>query len=643
MKINKFKNADNMKQVLLFLITLSIVTPAFSQQGNTDHLLWFSGKLIKPNVLLTSTGDTIFYNPQKQQIKRVSKSGMGKQFDGMLAELNQTSKRIDEAIKEMTKSLPKPLLPDMAAAVTQAYADVEKQWKPLLSNTYTLPEGGFNIASMMINGKGGPNFSFDEEEDPIEAVLEKIRAFMAKHKNDDLSNLLPLPPRYNFSYCFPCDSIASQRYEKEKDRFIAEIMGAENELYNEALKVCRYIQLMHNTALNEPKYEKVRKQHDEAWAFHDFTLQRAAKRAVLLLDKYKTDPYRLGAVFDFVLMTDRRLQLLGARQETAFGNMNYWTDVMQTWHNFFLNAFNENDYTIALNIRTILKLERARQLIGLGKTDRDMLTELMKFNQFKLNSNITAKVSGNGVYVMGHVRGDNWFYAIPDANTCRLNWALAATTVDRTAKYKLLAAELSNGGKYVGTKDWQSQPPVFKMDFCYKEGEEVADTIFANTFHPEGFREKWLFPPPADVMEVETVSGILMSSFIDVERIQEEAKLLNKDKIEKMQKDMQDKYAKLAVANPSAMVNMSQKMQADMEKLNREIRELLAKANPLKYIFTPQVNNKTKEILKERLNGKEIFPEHSALEYAWFHLTMEHDPDGPHPLNVYSFNNLIQR
>jgi hypothetical protein len=632
-----------MKQVLLFLITVSIVTPAFSQQDKPDHLLWFSGKLIKPNVLLTSIGDTIYYNPKKSEIKRVSKSGMGKQFDGMLTELNQTSKRIDEATKEMTKSLPKPLLADMVAAVKQAYADVEKQWKPLLSNIYTLPEGDFTMAPKMVNGKGGPHFSFDEEEDPFEETLKKIREFVAKHKDDDLGSLLPVPPRYNFSYCFPCDSIASQRYEKEKDRFIAEIMEADNELYNEALKMCGFIQRKFVNELGKPENAAIKKQHDEAMDFHDWVLQRAAKRAVLLLEKYKNDPYRLGAAFDFVIIIDRRLQLLGARKETAFGDMNYWPEVMQTWHTFFLNVFNEKDYTIALNIRTILRLERSRQLLGLGKTDKEMLTELMKFNQFKLNSNITAKVSENGEFVMGHVRGDNWFYAIPDAKACRLNWTLAATTVDRTAKYKLLTAELSNGGRYVGTKDWQSQPPVFKMDFCYKEGEEIADSIFANTFHPEGFREKWLFPPPAGVVEVETVSGVLMSSFIDVERMQEEAKPLNKDKIEKMQKELQDKYAKLAVANAGAMVNMSQQMQDDMEKLNREIRELLAKANPLKYIFTPKVNNKTTGILKERLNGNEIFPEHTKLEYAWFHLTMEHDPDGPYPLNVYSINNLLQR
>lgn len=102
-------------------------------------------------------------------------------------------------------------------------------------------------------------------------------------------------------------------------------------------------------------------------------MQRAAKRAVLLLDKYKHDPYRLGAVMEFVLSADRQIQLLGVREETAFGNMYYWEDVIKTFDDFFLNAFKEKDYTIALNIRTILAHEGTNQLLGLGKGEKKYL------------------------------------------------------------------------------------------------------------------------------------------------------------------------------------------------------------------------------------------------------------------------------
>ena len=167
------------------------------------------------------------------------------------------------------------------------------------------------------------------------------------------------------------------------------------------------------------------------------------------------------------------------------------------------------------------------------------------------------------------------------------------------------------------------------MDFCYVEGAKVADSILAHTFHPEGFREQWKYPDPTGVMEVEQVSGILMVCFLDMKRAKQEAEALSKGMLEKKKQELQSKFAKIDKTNINAQMDMALKMQTELEKLNREIQEMVIKANPLKYVFTPEVKNKSSEILKERLDGKEIFPENGAIEYAWFHLTMEHDPAGP--------------
>lgn len=631
-----------MKKWMFLLIGTFFAATGFSQQNNADHLLWYTGKLVKPNVLLTETGDTIYYNPQKRQVKRISKSGTGKKFDAMFAELNTTSKRIEQTVNQMKSSLPGPLLPDMHAAITRAYTDLANEWKPLLSNTFTLPEGELPVNAQTVNAKGGPN-SFFEEVDPYEAVINKVRAFLETHGNDDLG-LLPEPPRYNYAYCFPCDSIATGRYEKEKDRFHAAVMGLYTDLQIEVLTMCQQIQRTYGQALYKPENEGIKKQHDEAFAFYEFYMQTAAKKAVLLVDKYKNDPYRIPAVLEFVLSTDRLLQLQGSSGASAFGNMDYWFPMMNTLYGFFSNKLKEKDYTVGLNVNAILRFERTNQLLGILKEKgHQLFDDLMKFNQFKLTSNITAKLGNDDGHIMGHVRGDNWFYAIPDATTCRLNWTFAHSNTNRIARYKLLAAEMVGAPvEYVGTKEWQSQLPVIKMDFCYKEGEEIVDSILAYTFHPEGFREQWKFPDPVGVTEVEQVSGILMSCFLDVERAKQEAEALNKEKIEKMKKEMQDKYMKLAGNRATDMSKMTIKMQADMEKLTREIREMLAKSNPLTYVFTPQLNNKTAAIFKERLNGKELFPENGAIVYAWFHLNMDHDPDGPYPLYVELFNWLLQ-
>lgn len=631
-----------MKKAFFFLIQVCIVTAVSSQAKDPDHLLWYKGKLLKPNVLLTTVGDTVFYNQQKRQVKVVSKSGTGKQFDRMFAEMNKTPKRIDAAVQLVKQTAPRYLWADLSSAVEKAFISVEEEWKPWLVNTITLPEGEPVFASSVksLPGKGGPsNFTADEnlfEEDRYEEILKKFRAFREKHKDDNLG-ILPVPPRYDFSYCFPCDSIAQERYDKEVKRFVAEVSAVDSDMITEALQFSAYMQKGSGVGIFD------KEANDETWLFIDFILNRGAKRAALLLEKYKNDAERLPAILNYVLPVHRQLQLMGEESNpTALTGLDYFDMTFATLHSFFSTAMKEKNYAIGLNIHFILKIERERQILGQYiKGEENLLEQYLTFNQFKLNSNITAKLGQDNGYIAGHVRGDNWFYALPDNETCRLNWILASKKTDRTAQYKLLSAELVGAPvEYVGTKEWQSQPPVIKMDFCRVEGEEVADSILAHTFHPEGFREQWLYPDPAGVMEVENLSAVLMACFLDVKQAKKDAEKINKEVMQKKTQELQNKYAKLMQGNPAAASDLSIKMQADLEKLNREIKEMLIKTNPLRYVFTPQVNNKSKEILKERLDGKEIFPENGAIVYAYFHLTMEHDPEGPH--RIPSVLNLFQ-
>lgn len=621
-----------MKEAFFLCVLACTVTAASAQTKAPDHLLWYKGKLIKSNVLLKETGDTVFYNPQKRQLRVVSKSGTGKQFDRMYAELNNTTKRIDVAVSKLKQTTPGYLWADLSNAVSKAFSSVNEEWKPWLSNSITLPEGDPVLATSVksVVGKGGAyNLTEDEvarEDNHYEDILKKFRAFREKHQDDNLS-ILPVPPRYDFSYCFPCDSIAQERYDKEVKRFIAEVSAVDGDIITEALQFSAYMQKGAGAGLFDLEA------NNEVWTLIDFILKRGAKRAALLLEKYKNDASRLPAILEYVLPVHRQLQLMGeSSNPTALTGLDYFDIVFTALHHHFSAAMKEKDYAVGLNIHFILKLERERQILGQPlHGEQNLIEQYLTFNQFKLNSNITAKLGKEDGYIAGHVRGDNWFYALPDMETCRLNWILASKTADRTARYKLLAAEFAGVPvEYVGTKDWQSQPPIIKMDFCYVEGKKVADSVLAQTFHPEGFREQWLYPEPAGVMEVENLSAVLMTCFLDVEQAKKEAEELSKGLMEKRAKELQARYAKMIQGNPMNAGNLSIKMQADVEKMNREIKEMLAKTNPLKYVFTPLVNNKSREILKERLDGREIFPENAGIVYAWFHLTMEHDPEGPH-------------
>jgi hypothetical protein len=283
----------------------------------------------------------------------------------------------------------------------------------------------------------------------------------------------------------------------------------------------------------------------------------------------------------------------------------------------------------------ILSTERQVQLIG-EATPENFLAKAFHFNLFKMNMNVSAKVSGHGGYQLAQVKGDNWFAAFPDS-TCHLKWVLMGPLMNKT-KVDLLSAELKgNGGEitYAGTKIWNSDIPNIKIDFCRRDN--LFDSITAFPFHPEGYKELWNMPAMGPT-NVALVNNVLVNCFIDVEREKREAaQLKNPANIEKLKKELMAHYQEM-MKNPQIM-NMTTPKDlsfnellgvANLQQKAIMTTELMQSINYGRYIFEPTVHNKEKLIIKERLNGKELFPANTATEYAFFHLLLEHDPDGPY-------------
>jgi hypothetical protein len=135
------------------------------------------------------------------------------------------------------------------------------------------------------------------------------------------------------------------------------------------------------------------------------------------------------------------------------------------------------------------------------------------------------------------------------------------------------------------------------------------------------------------------VNNVLVNCFIDIEREKRDAaKFKNTANVEKLKtemlaqyKDMMKNYQAGNMAMPErASLNELSSIAMGQQNSNK-ISEIIHSINPGRYIFEPAVHNKEKIVLKERLNGKELFPANTATEYAFFHLTLEHDPDGPYP------------
>jgi hypothetical protein len=619
-----------MKKIISIILFLLCAINISAQITDTSyHLLWYKGKKLKENVLLTTKADTVSYNPAKGIIKVTSKDGQGKQLDDMLKELNKTPQRMREMVGRLMTGRPKDALPAVLYNVGSAYNEIKEEYISILSNTFTIPE--FKLPEVATATPGhGPSMEEDYFPiDPFDGIIKGLYDYMDAHKNDKFSaSELPVPPVLNFTYCYSCDTEKKEAYNTELENFKNDFANIDDDkdILQKTLSTSRQACLTLSAKENEAVQNRL-------VPIIEFIWKRISQKTKVLMDKYFDDPERCHAVLQLALAAERQNQMTGVGESMPEG---FFFQALTTVIKYISKAMDEKNYPVALNLKMILSIERQFQLFG-GIAPDNFLAKAFQFNQFKLNMNVSAKVSGNGGYQLAQVKGDNWFGALPDS-TCHLKWILVGPYINKV-KVDLLAAELKgNAGEiiYVGTKVWNSDIPAIKVDFC--RIDIAIDSITTYPFHPEDFKEMWLMPKQGP-KNMALASNVLVNCFIDVARSrQDAAKFSNPANVEKLKTEMMAQYQEMMKNYKAGNITMPDRStlsditKVGMAQINsNKISELIHTSNPGRYIFEPIVHNKETLILKERLNGKEIFPANSATEYAYFHLTLEHDPEGPYP------------
>ncbi len=619
-----------MKKIISTSIFLICAITISAQITDTSyHLLWYKGKKIKENVLLTPKGDVVNYNPSKRTINVSSKSGEGKHMDDMLAELGKTQQRIVETTRRLMKKLPKDALPPILYNVSAAYKQVKEDYTSALSSEINIPESALPGNVLPTAGYKLSHVAYEIKDDPLNKMIEEMHHYMDVHKEDKFTGLLlPIPPKFDYTYCYPCDAEKKEAYKKALEKFKIELAEVDEDIaiINKAYTASHQAHLTRTGASNET----IQKELNDVIVF---VWERTFRKMMVLMEKYFNDPERCPALLQVALSVERQFQITGAPVHFPDG---FYVQPLKTMVGRIGKAIDEEDYTIALNLQLIIGIERQFQLfIGATMSD-DLLTKALKFNQFKLNMDISAKISGNGGHQLVQVKGNNWFSAVPDS-TCRLKWILVGPYSDKT-KMDLLAAEIKgNGGTiiYTGTKVWNSDIPTIKADFC--KNDNFIDSITAYPFYPEGHKEIWNIPGKGPT-NASLAGNVLIGCFVDEARSRDDAaKFSNPVNVEKIKREMMVQYqammknyksGKMTMPASAASIAELNHMAAGVQNSNT-ISELIHSGKTGRYIFEPTINNKEKIVLKERLNGKEIFPANTATEYAFFHLLLEHDPDGP--------------
>ena len=608
-----------------------VACTTFSQTTTTtDHLLWYKGKKIKNNVLLTERGDTVFYQPSKGTIRVATKRGSKNAFDEMQAELNKTPQRIQQTLSKIAAAVPKSLSPYFSAPVKQAFNSIQEEYKDVLSNTIQLPDWNL-VEKEMIQVTGhGPSMGYKEYID-IEKLLaefiEKVKKYGEKIKAEKLTEV-PVPPRRDIGYCYTCDTIKSSD-RIEYDLFIEKLWGEDDDMHRLIMGAYRQAQLLGDVELDtrlRAAIEPVEK----------LIISRKMQRLRMLIDKYLDDPYYNYTVIQLVMGMERQRQLMGiAEQEEDF----LFPTLMRTfdvYESFYIKAKEEYNYQIMLDIRSMLSIERTIQLMGL-KRKISFLDLYLSFNHFKMSINVSEKMGTGEVYIISQIRGDNYFAAVPDTN-CKLKWILLGPDKD-DMKFNLESVDYVAPipPRYMGTKDWYSDKPIMKLDFC-----DDADTVEAAQFYPVGMKEKWNYPAPLGIQYYPVISSTITACFINKERVyQKEAQWNNSENVEALKAQMMAEYEKFKKNSKGLLgkdpANMNQEEMMKMAKAmtaTDKISDLIQAPSVINFFIKTTAANKNKTVFKEMLNGKELFPDNAAIQYAYFHIQLEHDSNSPYKLDL---------
>ena len=212
--------------ILLFSIAAVVLYQKTSAQqikiDTSYHLFFYKGKKVKENVSLTPKGDTISYNPVKRTLKKVSKSGTGKDLDKILAEVNKTDKRMKEMMQKLAASLPRTVAPYYAKPLKEAYDEVKEVYGEALSNTMTMPEMQGSETNNRMKG------DLQKLETETAKVMTQIQSYIEKYKNAPVE--VPTPPEKDFRYCSQCDKEKKSLYDKLVKEFDKELRAEEDKL-----------------------------------------------------------------------------------------------------------------------------------------------------------------------------------------------------------------------------------------------------------------------------------------------------------------------------------------------------------------------------------------------------------------------------
>ena len=411
-------------------VTRPVTAPTEAQA--VDELLWFKGKKIDKNTLMTKGGMLVRYDPQKNQII-FQPAKNADPFVKIDQELSKTEQRKNEFLQEVTARKNSFFFYPATYAVYEGYDLLAESMKTTVKNTKSLPSlspATASVFSLQNDSYGSGPYpdmiqSFLNDASAIENYREIIAREYRKLQNL-LNNLppndVPQPPVQNFYYCSICadPNSSTQKTYSEIIQWSQKFFEFEEHVLIETIMKIELALLKLQTENNPPEYyisknvdENLKK---ELKTTLEKVFERMDEKMKKLIDLNKNIPECHYAIIKQVLEYQRLRQAYDIKNASSLPKSG---ELIKEFSQIFSDKITEKmrkwDYLTVLNLHSIYLYETQLEVASGGEySSQDWAGRIDKFNNFKMQFYIEFDYQVKGFNDELKLQATGLIYTLPE-------------------------------------------------------------------------------------------------------------------------------------------------------------------------------------------------------------------------------------
>ncbi len=364
-----------------------VVVP--TEKEAKDRLLWYKGKKINANTLVTTRGRVVQYQRAENRVVVQPNNRADSPIVKLVMNLSRSRQWTNNYVNRVAAQKNSFFDYPLAMMTMREFDLIEQEYNKIADNTIKLPGTGANLMASISQRPASGSGPFIDYEITIEDTLNPDAWFRQMHQEllDLMNNPPPLdfppPPKHEFDLCYYCDTSLQAKYYREKEEWGEKFTEYEAKLISMGLTIYRQFALLGGD-ISHSGIPNLEADIDRA---AKFAWQRWEQKIDLLRQRYADDVYRQEAVVTMILVYERQKALVGGADENAAPPD---LDFLKSFDDYIRQRIAARDYNVIFNYAMILGHARQKALLSGADNDylQDVIDAVNKSNHFALTMDI---------------------------------------------------------------------------------------------------------------------------------------------------------------------------------------------------------------------------------------------------------------